>query len=76
MESTKTKHLINLLIADSNVCTAQIQSINQTDYADSSKDILTGYFRDRRNLNTSILEEMESFDEKNINNQTPVEDVN
>ena len=64
MELTKTKHLINLIIADSNVCTAQIQSINQTDYADSA------------NLNTSILTEMDALNEKNINDQTPVENAN
>lgn len=57
---SKTEHLKHILISDSNCADSHIAQINNSDYSDNTKSILTGYFTNRKELNNAILSDIEN----------------
>lgn len=74
--SNKITHINNLLFIDQVNCESQIRAINEGDFSESVKNILTGFFRERRDLSVQILAENGFFNEQNINAQNQEEHAN
>ncbi|WP_372938780.1 hypothetical protein [Seonamhaeicola sp.] len=74
--SSTLKHINNLLFADKIDCERNIRAINEQNLSEQAKNILTGYFRERRDLNDTILQENGFYNEQNINAQNTEEHAN
>jgi hypothetical protein len=67
---SKQAHINNLLFQDKTTCDRQLREIADSDLCESTKNILAGFFRTRKELNESILQENGFYNEKNINDNT------
>lgn len=67
---SKQAHINNLLFQDKITCARQLKEIAESDLCESTKNILSGFFRTRKELNESILQENGFYNEKNINDNT------
>lgn len=63
----KSEHINNLLYADKIDCDRNIRSIAESNLSETAKNIISGFFRDRKELNVQILTENGFYDEQNIN---------
>ena len=71
MSEAQIQHINTLLNNDDLVCLQQIKIIKDSDYSEEAKNILSGFFRQRSELNQQILSDNGYYEGRNINTQTP-----